>query len=156
MNIKYRWAFAVVLCGGVLLNPCETPQALAHSARHGGALVSLEEAGTEVAHLEITLNAADGTVSAYLTDASAETPARTPQETLDLELYFEGDPIPAALTLLAQPNLSAGETAGDASEFKGQSDRLQGATEFKATLATLFISGHEISDVSFGYPEGAH
>ena len=154
----HGWAILLFfLTGVVTFSAAEIQTAwAAHETQHGGALVGLEVDGTEVAHAEWTLDAAQGFLTVYLTDAKAEKPELTPQEMIDLTLYFEGDPAPVPMTLLAQPDPATGKTSGDTSLFAGQSDRLKGATAFKATIASLFVAGQEVTDVSFSYPEGSH
>lgn len=127
-----------------------------HRASHGGALVGLEYDGAEAAHLELTADPATGSLTVYLLDAEAEAAVRIPQEIIEAEVYLPNDPQPASIQFKAQENPATGETAGDASVFAAQSDRLKGVSEFKITLHSIFIAGVEIDETSFGYPEGTH
>jgi hypothetical protein len=119
-----------------------------HSAPHGGALVEL---GEEFAHVEMVLDAATGKLSAYALDGEAEKSVRVKQS--EIEVAVKNPAITIKLGGVA--NTLTGETAGDTSEFSGQSDRLIGATDFDGVIKTISIKGKQFNDVEFNFPKGA-
>jgi hypothetical protein len=119
-----------------------------HSAPHGGALIEL---GEEFAHVEIVLDAATGKLSAYALDGEAEKSVRFKQS--EIEIAVKNPAVTIKLGGVA--NTLTGETAGDTSEFSGQSDRLKGATDFEGVIKTVSIRGKQFKDVEFNFPKGA-
>jgi hypothetical protein len=119
-----------------------------HSAPHGGALVEL---GEEFAHVELTLNAATGALTAYALDGEAEKSVRVKQS--EIEIAVKNPSV--MIKLGAVSNALTGETAGDTSEFLGQLDRLKGATDFEGVIKTISIKGKQFKDVKFNFPRGA-
>ncbi len=133
----------------------EQPPEHEHHAPHGGTLVVL---GEEFAHLELVLDSQAGRLTAYALDGEAEQPIRVAQPTLELIMHAadadSAAPPPATLSLNAVGSVLTGETAGDTSEFSGQSDLLKGTRHFAATLAKIQIKGQDFHDVPFQFPEG--
>jgi hypothetical protein len=119
-----------------------------HSAPHGGALVEL---GEEFAHVEIVLDASTGKLTAYALDGEAEKSARVKQS--EIEIAVKNPAV--TINLGGVANTLTGETAGDTSEFSGQSDRLKGATGFDGVIKTISIRGKQFKDVEFNFPKGA-
>lgn len=157
--------WAGILCGFwigaiVFILPASTSVQAAeyhgHDAAHGGALVGLEYGDKEVAHLELLLDPDSGELTAYLTDAEAQNPARIPQEAIEAAVLMPGAAKAITLELTAVENAATGEAAGDASVFSVRSEALKGARNFGVTIASIFIQGYEVNDVRFHYPEGNH
>jgi hypothetical protein len=119
-----------------------------HSAPHGGALIEL---GEEFAHVEIVLDATTGMLTAYALDGEAEKPVRIKQT--EIEVAVENPAITIKLGGIA--NALTGETAGDTSEFSGQSDGLKGAAAFDGIIKTISIKSKQFKDVAFNFPKGS-
>ncbi len=119
-----------------------------HSAPHGGALVEL---GEEFAHVEIVLDATTGKLAAYAFDGEAEKSVRVKQSEIEVAVKNPA----TTIKLGGVANALTGETAGDTSEFSGQSDRLKGATDFDGVIKTISIKGKQFKDVEFNFPKGA-
>ncbi|MBS0261275.1 MAG: hypothetical protein JSS02_04905 [Planctomycetes bacterium] len=138
----------------------------AEKGPHGGALVAI---GQDDAHLEIVLDAATGTVTAYVLDGAAEKPVTIKQKHLQLAITLEEghdhhgdekkddaakkDDVPDdALQLLLAAVSPADD--GSASEFSGQLDQLKGADEFDAALTHIKVGEKEFNGVTFNFPKG--
>jgi hypothetical protein len=119
-----------------------------HSSPHGGALVEL---GEEFAHVEIVLDASTGKLSAYALDGEAEKSVRVKQSEIEIALKNPA----VTIKLGGVANMLTGETAGDTSEFSGQSDRLKGATDFDGVIKTITVKGKDFKDVKFNFPKGS-
>jgi len=120
---------------------------------HNGALVML---GGHSAHVEVVLDKATGTVTAYLLDAHAEKPLTTTQGTLEMGFRVEKtdaapDDLPElhALTLTGKPGAD-----GQFSEFTGQADELKGVDAFDASFVVVTVGKDKFEEVKFSYPEG--
>lgn len=122
-----------------------------HTAPHGGTLVVL---GEEFAHVEFVLEKATGKLTAYVLDGEAEKPIRLTENTIGLKINRLNPEQTMALQLQAVPNVLTGETEGDTSQFEGQSEALEGATEFQAEIASIVVKGQTFTDVDFEFPEG--
>ena len=119
-----------------------------HSAPHGGALVEL---GEEFAHVEITLDAATGKLTAYALDSEAEKAVRVKHSEIEVAVKN----LAVTIKLGGVANALTGETAGDTSEFSGQSDRLKGAANFDGVIKTISIKGRLFKNVAFNFSKGA-
>ena len=130
-----------------------------HVAPHGGTLVVL---GDEFAHVELVLDPAVGSLTAYVLDGHAEKAIRLrrPRVSLILDAVGVGDaqpaklPKPLELALLAVANPLTGETAEDSSQYAGGADQLKGVKRFTARLPELTVRGREFKDIAFKFPEG--
>lgn len=121
----------------------------AHTPPHGGAPVLL---GDHFYHLEFVLDLETGVLDAYCLDGHLENFIRLPLEGIDLILSsVDGTP---ALRLLPVASSATGETVGDTSHFRVQSDVLVGAAQFEALLGRIEIGGQVFDQVRFSYPEG--
>jgi len=107
--------------------------------------------GEEFAHIEIVLDAGTGKLSAFALDGEAEKSVRVKQS--EIEVAVKNPAVVIKLGGIA--NTLTGETAGDTSEFSGQSDRLKGATDFDGAIKTISIKGKQFKDVEFNFPKGA-
>ena len=120
-----------------------------HHAPHGGTPVAL---GNEAYHLELVLNAATGTLQAYVFDGELENFIRLPAKSLEVVAIVDGQP--QTLVLHAVPNPATGETVGDTSLFETQAGWLKTTKTFDATLSSITIRGTVFSDVDFNFPQG--
>jgi hypothetical protein len=121
-----------------------------HEAPHGGALIEL---GDEYAHLELVVDPARGTVTAYALDGEAEQPLRLAQGSLEISVKpTEGKPF--AIELKPVANELTGERAGDTSQYAASQPGLVKLARFNGTVARVTVRGREFRDVAFAYPEG--
>ena len=128
-----------------------------HVAPRGGTLVAVGDGSVSV---EFLLDAETGNVSAWVMDGCAENPVRVEQKELVLKIHTgdgNADTTEEAveLRLAAVANVLTGETIGDTSEFRGQSDHLIGKERFRGELAGLTAKGHDFDAVTFPYAESA-
>jgi hypothetical protein len=140
---------------------------------HGGALVAI---GDDAAHLEVTLDAETGRVTAFVLDGNAENPIPIQQKSILLAVTLEHgheheahaehsedekekedgkekhDELPQAITI----ELGAVEPAADgtSAQFSAEIEQLKGADEFDAVLASITIDGKDFKQVGFNYPKG--
>jgi hypothetical protein len=126
----------------------------AHQAPHRGTLVEL---GEHFAHVELVLGEG-GKLTAYVLDGEAENPIRLAQKEIVLQVEGRGpdvkDPSPGMVALRAVASPLTGESAGDTSEFAGQSDLLKGIDHFSGTIHLISVKGQEIKEVEFAFPDG--
>ena len=120
-----------------------------HQPPHAGTLVDV---GGGFGHLEFVLDAATGKLTAYLLDGEAEKPVRVSARSIPLKIKAGASSL--TLPMQAVENKLTGETAGDTSQFEGQSDGLKGLKEFDAVIETLDLRGRAFSNVQFNFPRG--
>ncbi len=121
-----------------------------HHPPHKGILIVL---GEEFAHLELVLDSTTGTLSAYSLDGEAENAIPLTHS----EIVFKITPLNGTqfdLPLKAVENPLTGETIGNTSEFKEQSDALKGVTKFAGVITAVKSKGQDFKDVVFDFPEG--
>jgi hypothetical protein len=152
LKISLLCAFASTLlsstaCGSKTEPPTPPPPSgHEHHAPHGGTLVEL---GSEFAHVELVLDAATGTLTAYVLDGEAEESVRLTQPSLKIAIE---NPAPGAvdhLDLLARADVLTGETVGDTSEFSAMSPSLRGRTGVKGKIEDITVKGEEFRAVTF-------
>lgn len=119
-----------------------------HHAPHQGTLVEL---GEEAAHIELVLDAKIGTLTAYVLDGEAERPVRIRAPKLLLKARLPGE---CALELVAIANPLTGESEGDTSEFRVQSNALRGVTRFDGVIPRVTVRGVAFENVSIRFPGG--
>ena len=122
-----------------------------HAAPHGGTAVDL---GDEVYQLEFVLDAATGTITAYVLDGHMEKFIRIDVPSFEVIAIVDAERRP--LIFQASANSATGETVGDTSEFAAQADWLKTSTVFDAELTQLTIRGRTFSNVAFNFPAGNH
>ena len=125
-----------------------------HHAPHSGTLV---EFGEEFAHLELVLDAASGTLTAYVLDGEAEKTLRIAAPDLEIKAQLpgaDGKLAETVLKLTAQADTLSGEKVGDTSVFKVQSDALKNAKTFDATVSAITVKGKDFKDTKFNFPRG--
>ena len=123
-----------------------------HHAPHCGTLVELGEG--EFAHLELLLDPATGTLTAYSLDGEAENPIRLKQDKISMIVRGTAGPGELTLGLSAKPNSLTGEVVGDTSEFSGNSNLLKNASTFTGKILSVSTKGATFKDIEFAYPEG--
>jgi hypothetical protein len=124
-----------------------------HPAPPGGMLVEL---GEEAAHLEF-VSEPDGGVRVYVLDGEAEQSVRVPEPMLELSVTSVSDAagtrsVSGVVTLSAVASPLTGETAGDASEFTGRSDRLRAASAWSGVLDRVTVKGQPFEQVPIRIP----
>src|ERR1039458_3427366 len=122
--------FFAMLCAGLacgLLCGCgngspetQAPAKHEHHPPHGGTPVVL---GQEEYHVELVLDAASGTMQAYVMDGELEGFVRVAQASFEIAAKRPGGE--ETLVLKAVPNRATGETVGDTSLFTAQADWLK-------------------------------
>lgn len=120
-----------------------------HHPPHGGTPVAL---GDEAYHLELVLDAATGTLQAYVLDGELEIFIRVTAASLEIDATVDGQP--KSLVLRAVPSPATGETVGDTSLFETQASWLKTTKTFDATLKSITIRGTVFADVNFNFPQG--
>jgi hypothetical protein len=125
------------------------PRRHQHHPPHGGTPVVL---GDEAYHLELVLDAATGTLQAYVLDGEMEDFIRSGASSIEIDATVNG--APRTLVLAAVPNPATGETVGDTSEFQVQADWLKSAAPFDGVLRSIAIRGSTFTGVKFNFPKG--
>jgi hypothetical protein len=139
-----------------LVTGCNKPAAMSsgphkheHHPPHGGVPVVL---GDEVYHVELVLDAATGTLQAYIFDGELENFIRSSVPSIRIDATVNGAPQTLVLNAVANP--ATGETVGDTSLFETRADWLKSAREFDASLKSITVRGTTFTDVKFNYPKG--
>lgn len=122
-----------------------------HTAPHGGSLVEL---GEEFAHLELVLDSATGTLTAYALDGEAEQPVRIAAGSLALTVTPNDAIESHQVTLQAIDNPLTGERVGDTSQFRAIVAVLAGQSRFRGHLVAIQLRGRQFSNVAFEFPAG--
>jgi hypothetical protein len=137
-------------CGSKTAPPSPPPASgHEHHAPHGGTLVEL---GSEFAHVELVLDAASGTLTAYVLDGEAEESVRVKQPSLKIAIESPEPGGPGAvdhLDLFARADVLTGETVGDTSEFSATSQSLRGRVRIKGSIEDITVKGEEFRGVPF-------
>jgi hypothetical protein len=115
---------------------------------HGGTPVALGENY----NFEFVLDAASGTLSAYLLDDEMEEFVRSGMLSFELTAKIGG----VEQTLVFKPvaNPATGETVGDTSLFTAQAGWLKTTTAFDAVIKSVTLDGTTFSNVAFNFPKG--
>ena len=118
-----------------------------HVAPHDGTLIAL---GDHVAHVELLLDAEDGTVRLYVLGATRKgRPDRRPGRSPSTCRASVTHAVTAeALVLHAVPSLLTGEQVGDTSEFAAAHPALVGAPGFAGRLRAITVRGVTFTDVA--------
>ncbi|MEM9158043.1 MAG: hypothetical protein AAGB46_03260 [Verrucomicrobiota bacterium] len=123
----------------------------AHTAPHGGSLVML---GNHEAQLEFVVDSENKLLVMYVLDGHAEHFLRIPQESVELEISYEG--AKETVTLMAIGNAATGETVGDTSQFQSKVSWAFDGVKFGARLKEIAVRGTTYSEEAFSFPEGRH
>lgn len=108
--------------------------------------------GDEAYHVELVLDAASGTLQAYVLDGEMEDFVRCAAPSIEIDAAAGG--APRVLVLAAVPNPATGETVGDTSLFEARADWLKTTGEFDGVLKSITIRGTTFSGVKFNFPRG--
>jgi len=102
-------------------------------------------------NLEFVLDAATGSLTAYILDAHASKFLRVPMESMEV-IAKAGD---KSQTLVLKPVASnaTGEKAGDTSQFQAQADWLKSVTAFDGMVKEVTIRGISYTFVAFKFPK---
>jgi hypothetical protein len=116
---------------------------------HGGTPVALGENY----HIEFVLDAASGTLSAYILDDEMEEFVRSAMPSFEVTARVGG----AEQTLVFKPvaNPATGETVGDTALFTAQADWLKTTTTFDAVIKSVTLDGTEFTHIGFNFPKGS-
>jgi hypothetical protein len=116
---------------------------------HGGTPVAL---GGNY-HLEFVLDAASGTLSAYILDDEMEEFVRSGMSSFEVTAKVGG----AEQTLVFKPvaNPATGETVGDTALFTAQAGWLKTTKAFDAVIKSVTLDGTTFSNVAFNFPKGS-
>ena len=120
-----------------------------HKPPHGGTPVVL---GEEEYHVELVLDAASGTLDAYVFDGELENFVRVAAESFNVAVRLPDKE--EVLVFKAVPNTATGEKIGDTSLFETQAEWLKTRTNFDATLKELTVKGKTYQNIVFNFPKG--
>jgi hypothetical protein len=146
----FRFLGYTVFAAGLILGAMTVLISKAHAgfepeAPHGGYLVTV---GDDFAHVEMVLDSATGTLSAYILDGEAEEVVPLKQPTLVVRLKEPAKTI----RLKAVANPLNGEKPGATSSYSLTDPSLKGLTELKGLLVWLNINGQIYRNLPFQYP----
>lgn len=120
-----------------------------HHPPHGGTPVVL---GDEAYHLELVLDAASGTLQAFVLDGEMENFIRCAAVTVEIDAKVGGES--KMLVLAAVANPATGETVGDTALFEAHANWLKTETVFNGVLKKITIRGATFAGVKFNFPKG--
>jgi hypothetical protein len=115
---------------------------------HGGTPVALGD----MYHIEFVLDAASGTLSAYLLDGEMEAFVRSDMPSFEVQAKVGG----AEQLLVFKPvaNPATGETVGDTALFSAQAGWLKTAKSFDAVIKSVTLDGTKFTNVGFNFSKG--
>jgi hypothetical protein len=150
-SVSSRRALGALLIAVLVLGGCAKKEAVGlHQDRppHGGTPVALGENY----HIEFVLDAASGTLSAYILDDEMEEFLRSGMPSFEVTAKVGG----AEQTLVFKPvaNSATGETVGDTALFTAQAGWLKTAKTFDAVIKSVTLDGTEFTHVGFNFPKG--
>jgi hypothetical protein len=116
---------------------------------HGGTPVALGDNY----HIEFVLDAASGTLSAYILDDEMEEFVRSNMPSFEVTAKVGG----VEQTLIFKPvaNPATGETVGDTALFTAQAGWLKTTKAFDAMIKSVTLDGTTFTDVGFNFPKGS-
>jgi hypothetical protein len=116
---------------------------------HGGTPVAL---GDDY-HIEFVLDAASGTLSAYILDDEMEEFVRSDMPSFEVTAKVGG----AEQTLVFKPvaNPATGETVGDTALFTAQAGWLKTMKAFDAVIKSVTLDGTTFTNVAFNFSRGS-
>ncbi len=141
-------AVAVV---ATIVGAARAPAQHVFKAPHGGTLLMI---GSEFAHVELVHDPSNGKLVAYVLDGEAKLGVRLAQDTIEVDLF--GESMRGMVVLHAVANPLTGETRGDSSEFRGESQLLRGRTSFDGVIRRLDLKGTAVKQLAFNVPLGAN
>ena len=142
----------LVACGGEHSHDhaAEAHDDHGHAPKYGGSLVELGEHEFQV---ELLLYPETGTLEAYIWDGCVERAIPSPMKSMTVKIKVLDTDMPIVLKPAENPY--AEDKPGEATKFKGQSDRLVMVEHFDGTLAEVTLAGKSFKDVAFHYHPGA-
>ena len=115
---------------------------------HGGTSVALGENY----NVEFVLDAASGTLSAYILDDEMEEFVRSDMPSFELTAKVGG--AEQALVFMPMANPATGETVGDTALFTAQAGWLKTTKAFDAVIKSVTLDGTTFTNVGFNFPKG--
>lgn len=122
----------------------------AHTAPHGGTLVKV---GDHFAMIELTLDAASGTLDVYFLDGEADKAQLPDQAPAELKVTFS-DKASVALKLKGVASSVTGETEAKTSHLRTQETKLKNQQAFTAEFSEFRLKGQIVKALKFPFPEG--
>jgi hypothetical protein len=147
-----KFCLNMMLVAVLLLGGCAKKEAVGlHKDQppHGGTPVALGDNY----HIEFVLDAASGTLSAYILDDEMEEFVRTDMRSFEVTAKING--VEQALKFNAVANPATGETVGDTAQFTAQADWLKTTKTFDAVIKSVTLDGTTFSHVAFNFPNGS-
>jgi hypothetical protein len=141
-------AIAVAACSKAP-TPSGPPHLHVDHPPHGGTAVVL---GDEAYQIELVLDAASGTLQAYVLDGEMEDFIRSGVPSIEIAATVAGESRTVVLAAVANP--ATGETVGDTSLFEGKAEWLKAAKEFDGVIRTITIRETTFTGVKFNFPRG--
>jgi hypothetical protein len=150
--MKMKSCLNMMLVASLVLGGCakkETMSEHKNQPPHGGTPVSLGENY----NVEFVLDAASGTLSAYLLDDEMEEFVRSGMPSFEVTVKVGG----AEQTLVFKPvaNSATGEAVGDTALFTAQAGWLKTTKAFDAVIKSVTLDGTTFSNVAFNFPRGS-
>jgi hypothetical protein len=147
-----KFCLNMMLVAVLLLGGCAKKEAVGlHKDQppHGGTPVALGDNY----HIEFVLDAASGTLSAYILDDEMEEFVRTDMRSFEVTAKING--AEQALMFNAVANPATGETVGDTALFVAPADWLKTTKTFDAVIKSVTLDGTTFSNVAFNFPNGS-
>jgi hypothetical protein len=147
-----KFCLNMMLVAVLLLGGCAKKEAVGlHKDQppHGGTPVALGDNY----HIEFVLDAASGTLSAYILNDEMEEFVRTDMRSFEVTAKING--AEQALMFNAVANPATGETVGDTALFVAQADWLKTTKTFDAVIKSVTLDGTTFSNVAFNFPNGS-
>ena len=146
-----KFCLNMILIAVLALTGCAKEEVVSeHKAQppHGGTVVALGENY----NFEFVLDAARGTLSAYVLDDEMEEFVRSNMPSFEVTAKVGG----AEQTLVFKPvaNPATGETVGDTALFIAHADWLKTTKTFDAVVKSVTLDGTTFTNVAFNFPKG--
>jgi hypothetical protein len=152
-NFKNKgfWCWSALLAAVLVLGGCAKKEVVSEhkdQPPHGGTPVALGDNY----HIEFVLDAASGTLSAYILDDEMEEFVRSDMPSFEMTAKVGGAEQPLVFKPVANP--ATGETVGDTALFLAQAGWLKTTKDFDAVIKSVTLDGTTFTDVKFNYPKG--
>jgi hypothetical protein len=150
--MKMKSCLNMMLVASLVLGGCAKKEAVGlhrDQPPHGGTPVALGENY----NVEFMLDAASGTLSAYMLDDEMDEFVRSDLPSFEVTAKVGG----VEQTLVFKPvaNPATGETVGDTSLFTAQAGWLKTTKAFDAVIKSVTLDGTTFSNVAFNFPKGS-
>lgn len=154
------FACIALVSAATLLTGCPaTPQppVVPATGGHGGHAPPAGWCGVAVgdhfAHLAVKSDPATGRLDVQIFDGHFEQPVRIKDHAVTIRVQLPPGEFVDVVCAAVTDKLS-GETAGDASTFRGADDALKTLTKFDARFLGATIKGQKMGELAFPYPAG--